>query len=660
MPAGADSPGPGLTSDGARASVTRERLAGILEGINEQCFALDRDWRFTYVNRRGEEFLGRSREQLLGRSLWDEFPPSIGLSMRRQYQRAVKEQTPIAFEAPSEMVAGNWLEIRAYPADDGLTILCQDITQRKLAEEALRRSEERFRALIENASDLITVIDADGGILYESPPVERVLGYRPEELIGKSVFEFLHPDEAEATRRELAELVATPRASMMADLRFRHRDGSWRILEVVATNLLNDPAVGGVIVNSRDITAYLQAEEIRRAREAAERANRAKSEFLSRMSHELRTPMNAILGFGQLLAADELASEQKEGVEQILRAGNHLLGLIDEVLDISRIEMGRLQLTPEALDVREVLDEAIGLVRPLAVQRRIQIEVDLADTIGHALLADRQRLKQVLLNLLSNAITYNREGGRVTVVGGPGAEARLRISVNDTGHGISSEQMHRLFSPFDRLGAEGLGVEGTGLGLALSKSLVEAMSGTIGVESTPGVGSTFWIELPLAGEPDELETGQAPPQVAPEGVAITEGKTRVVLCIEDNISNLKLVERILARCRDVELIPALQGRLGLDLARTHRPDLILLDLNLPDISGQEVLLRLRQDERLREIPVVIVSADAIPQQVDALLASGARAYITKPYDVSRFREVVFENLPGRTGAAEGVAEPKHP
>ena len=385
--------------------------------------------------------------------------------------------------------------------------------------------------------------------------------------------------------------------------------------------------------------------ERRRAEEKADHANRAKSDFLSRMSHELRTPLNGILGFAQLLEMESLPADQEESVAQILKAGRHLLGLINEVLDISRIETGRLQLSLEPVPVGETLRGALDIVRPLAAQHGIALNAGAADERQHVL-ADRQRLQQVLLNLLSNAVKYNRTGGTVAVSCEEILGERLRILVRDTGHGISPDKLDRLFTPFDRLGAEGTGVEGTGLGLALSKHLVDVMGGTLDVTSQVGVGSTFAVELPLTAAPVEaLEPRGGSPTVDPA----PPDARMVVLYIEDNLSNLRLIEQVLGRRPRTTLLSAMQGRLGLDLAREHRPDLILLDLHLPDLPGQEVLRRLLDEPRTREIPVLILSADATPGHVERLLAAGARAYLTKPLDVRQLLALVDKHAPGERG-----------
>ena len=441
----------------------------------------------------------------------------------------------------------------------------------------------------------------------------------------------------DSIREAIAQLVDKERDELAEQAAARLASARRAILIIVVGNLASFLLLAGVFYALSRENA-----ERRRAEIEAARANAAKSEFLSRMSHELRTPLNAILGFAQLLEMDDLAPHQRENVAPILTGGHHLLKLINEVLDISRIESGRIQLSPEPVPVQEVLRETLDLVRPLAADAHVEVREEPFEERHVA--ADRQRLKQVLLNLLSNAVKYNRSGGTVTVSCGESGTGRLRISVIDTGPGISPEMRERLFVPFDRLGAERQGIEGTGLGLVLSRRLVEAMGGTLGVDSAVGQGSTFWVDLALveapAGQPGREHEVTVPRQERWEPAA-------TVLYVEDNLSNFTLIERALAAHRNVKLLPAMQGRIGLDLAREHHPDLILLDLHLPDIDGDEVLARLRAELETREIPVIVISADATQGQIERLRAAGAREYLTKPLDIVEFLKAVDDVLSAR-------------
>ena len=381
-----------------------------------------------------------------------------------------------------------------------------------------------------------------------------------------------------------------------------------------------------------------RTKELRYAMEEAEQANRTKSEFLAGISHELRTPMNAILGFAQLLELDELEDEQADNVRQILRAGRHLLELITELLDIARIESGELALSLEAVSLERLLVEAADLTRPLAEQHGVTVALD--GDVGGYVLADRQRALQVLLNLLANGVKYNRPGGSVTVGCSEDGAGRVAIAVRDTGHGIATEDLERLFVPFERLGLEGGTIEGAGLGLTLAQRLVEAMDGTIALTSAVGEGSTFTVELPRADDP------LAALDVAAPGLPAAAGRTATVLYIEDNLANLQLVKRALARQPGLTVLEATHGEAGLEIARARRPDLVLLDLHLPDVSGEEVLEALAAAPETSDIPVVIVSAAASKGRVQRLRQRGAREYLTKPIDIAELLAVVNATLGG--------------
>jgi PAS domain S-box-containing protein len=530
-------------------------------------------------------------------------------------------------------------------------LMVEDISERKASEAALQKSRAELEAALEanqlimdNSQDVICTIDEAGRFLSVNAACEHLWGYRADELIGREYGELVHPDDRIKSKQVEKDLRDAGKVSDFVN-RYIRKDGS--VVDVLWSATWSEKDRIFFCV-AHDVTDRARIEKaLREAKEEADRANHAKSDFLSRMSHELRTPLNSILGFGQLLDRQSPTETQRPRIRYILSAGRHLLNLINEVLDISRIEAGTLQLSVEPVSVGEAIGEALDLMRPLAAERSIALEANCPSETAAYVLADRQRLKQVLLNLLSNAVKYTGMEGSVTVSVIDNGDGATRISVQDTGAGIAVEKLARLFTPFDRLGAEQSAVEGTGLGLALCQRLVNAMQGSIGVNSTLGSGSTFWLELPMAKSPLETLAGTRPATTDAAG----DGESRRILYIEDNFSNVTLVDQMLAERPAFELMTAMQGRVGLELARQHSPDLILLDLHLPDMPGWQVLAQLKSDHLTREIPVVIVSADATAPQIKRLLAAGARAYLTKPLDIPEFFRVLDEALVPAEAAA---------
>ncbi len=642
------------------------RVRTVLESITDGFYSMDREWRFTYVNDQAERMLGRSRDQLLGRVFWEEFHKPPDSAFQRCYRHAIASGERVDFEEYSPTVGG-WLSVHAYPSEEGLSVYFQDITVRRKERRELEDSHALLRAVIDGTEDAVFLKDRESRYLLINPAGAAIMGHPVADIIGKDDTAFCSPETARNIRDRDLHLIESGHSST-------HEDND--IIAGVPRAFLTTKspfrdATGkliGVIGIARDITPQRQAAEaLRVAKEEAEKANEAKSEFLSRMSHELRTPLNAILGFGQLLELGSLTTHQGESVEHILRAGRHLLNLIDEVLAISKIEAGRMRLSLEPVSLLEVARECLSLVGRLAQDRRVVCEdpqlLDCAGCEVHVQ-ADRQRLRQVLLNLLSNAVKYNREGGRVRFncrelpappeAGEDGAPdpGRVRIEVSDTGMGLSADEIGLLFTPFERLRAERSTTEGTGLGLALSKSLVEAMQGRIGVDSVPGEGSTFWVELPLTNPPSKRITAQG--WRLPDGSSLVGDSAGTLLYIEDNLSNLRLIESLLGREKNLTLLSAQQGTLGIEIARARTPDLILLDLHLPDLPGWEVLAQLRADATTCDIPVIVISADATPHRVERLRASGAQDYLTKPINVRELLRVLCEHLPAARAEAVGA------
>jgi PAS domain S-box-containing protein len=511
-------------------------------------------------------------------------------------------------------------------------------------ERALRESEKRLQEIADNATALIYLKHTDGRYMFINRHYETMLGLTRDEVQGKTDYDLWPAEIAAAYTTADCDVLALRRPMEFEEpiATVDGRFGMWLSLKFPLFDEDGDVyGVGGI---STDISGRNRAEAaIREARDEAERANRAKSEFLSRMSHELRTPLNSILGFGQLVQLEELPPSAAEGIDRILSAGRHLLALINEVLDISKIEAGAQAISVEPVHACDPLAEAYELVRPLAAERGVELARDLHNALYRYVLADYQRLKQVLLNILMNAVKYNRPGGMVTVY----TEVRenwLRVLIADTGLGIKPDDVSKVFLPFERLHADRLEAEGTGLGLALSKSLMEAMGGSIGLErSVVDKGSVFFVELPLTAAPSAIE---APgPVRAPVGSFAHASLTGLtVLCVEDNLANLEVIRGVFAHAGEPVLVPAIQGQLGVELAKLHMPDLILLDLHLPDMNGEEVLRRLKADRRTRGIPVVILSADATPSQRERLTTQGAADYVTKPIEIDVFLDAVQQAI----------------
>lgn len=530
---------------------------------------------------------------------------------------------------------------------NGLNLqLQEELSERQRLVQSLRDSEARFRLLFEASPDAILLIDPNDPntswpIVDCNEAACTMNGYTRQELIGQSI-DILNATPGDPTERR-AYLASIRRHGILHDETFhRHKAGYFFPVEI-STTLITFAGHELVLGIDRDITERKQTEvALREAKEVAEGADRAKSEFLSRMSHELRTPMNAILGFAQLLnlsRKEPLTPGQQERVHQIVKGGHHLLDLINEVLDISRIEAGRLPISPEPVRVLEILQEALDLTEPLAAHRNIEIQMKWVAEASPYVLADRQRLKQILLNLLSNAVKYNRDGGSVTVTCAPTANG-WQISITDTGPGISPDNLGRLFTPFERLRADQSNIEGTGLGLALAKRLTELMQGQIGVNSVEGQGSTFWVEL-LAAE-SQLARLQRTGGTGP--VSPLSASARTLLYVEDNLANYELIRQVLADYSQIELLWATEAGAGLELAHQRHPHLILLDLHLHGLDGADVLRQLKQDVSTSAIPVVVVSADATPGQIERLTALGAKAYLTKPLNVKHFVKLVEEIL----------------
>jgi PAS domain S-box-containing protein len=540
-------------------------------------------------------------------------------------------------------------------ADGAVFVYLLDVTDRRVAERAVAERQRELTAITAASPDVIAVISADLRIAFVSEAVAGLTGRRASDAVGGVIGGSLHDDDRSLLIDAVRAVTTGAAEDFTIRVRTRHKSGRWLLLEAHGRPLLGDDgAPVAAVAVFRDISDRIALEAaLVEARDVADAASRAKSEFLSRMSHELRTPLNVVLGFTQLLQMEKLPEEQASWVDQVLRAGRHLLDLINEVLDIARIESGALALSPEPVSLRDVVGDTVESMRPIAAAGDISIDF-LIEGDDLFVQADRQRLKQVLINLLANAVKYNRPHGSVLVTSKVRDDETTEIRVSDTGIGIATEHIERLFVPFDRLGAEQSAIEGTGVGLPLSLRLVQAMEGDLAVESTPGEGSTFTVALPSSGDPGDLESAaaiaDAERQIALDADLRAHG---TLLYIEDNLTNLHLMQRVVARRPGIRLLHAPQGRMGLELARTRHADLVLLDLHLPDMSGMEVLGQLRADPTTSDVPVYIVSADATAGQVLRMRSAGAVGYLTKPLDIRRVLGLLDAILEDSVHVSEG-------
>ena len=536
-----------------------------------------------------------------------------------------------------------------------------DVIAEARRQKTLLKTGALQNAILTSANFSLIATDEKGIIQLFNPGAERMLGYAAAEVVNKINPSDIHdPQEVAARARALSLELATsitPGFDALAfkasrgiedvyELTFIRKDGS-RFPAIVSITALRDDyddLIGYLLIGADNSVRKQVEMELHHAMGVAKRANLAKSDFLSSMSHELRTPLNAILGFAQLMESGSPlpTPSQQRSIGQILKAGWYLLELINEVLDLALIESGKLSLSLESVSLAEVMQECETMIEPQASKCGISVSFPRFD-VGYFVKVDRTRLKQAVINLLTNAIKYNRVNGTVAVACIVNTSERIRICVEDSGEGLSGEKIAQLFQPFNRLGQEMGGPEGTGIGLVTAKRLIELMGGAIGVESTVGKGSVFWIEVSLTDERqhvvDTSDSVMATPVSPEEGAQL-----RTVLYVEDNPANLMLVEDLIARQPDIQLLSATDGNKGIDIARASLPDMILMDINLPGISGIQALRILREDTATAHIPVVALSGNAIPRDIRKGLEAGFFRYLTKPINVSEFMKTVDETL----------------
>lgn len=622
----------------------RQNYETFFNTIDDFLFVLDTQGAMIHINNTVNKRLGFGTDELLGNNVLMVHPEN----RREEAGRIVGEMLAGTAEfcpVPLLTKSGDSIPVETRVKHgfwDGKPVIfgvSKDISKIKL-------SEEKFSKAFQSNSAMMAISTLNGTFLEVNDSFIQKLGFSRDEIIGKNSIELRLFDNP-ALQSVLNNLLSRKKSVRDIELRIKTKSGS-ELTGLFSGEMITIGEERCLLTVLVDISERKLAEaEILKAKSEAEKANLAKSEFLSRMSHELRTPMNSILGFAQLMEMGPLSPKQQKGVSHILNNGEHLLALINEVLDISGIEAGRQALTLEPLQLLPLLKELTDTIQVAAEKR--EISVTIADSPANDMyaLSDRLRLKQVLINLLNNAVKYNNAGGSITVTTSleqsesPGKD-HVRISITDTGKGIKSEDIGKLFQPFERIGADKTETEGTGLGLMVVKKLTEAMGGKVGVESVVNEGTTFWIEFQVA-EPTDISGNKKHETQNSHAPAITQDNT--VLYIEDNRSNIELVEAILSEHRpNVRLVTSMYGKQTLNLIREHKPAMVLLDLDLPDIQGIDVLQELMNIDSVKNVPVIIISADAMPFQIEKLMEAGAVAYITKPLDVFQFMKTIDQHI----------------
>jgi len=573
-------------------------------------------------------------------------------AMRRRAEAVVRQKLRLSPETTAE-VSHEAMQHTLHQLQVHQIELEMQNEELRLTQLQLDTERARYFDLYDLAPVGYCTVSEQGLILEANIMAAKLLGVSRHDLVQQRVSRFIvkeHQDRFYLQRKQLIES-GEPQS---CELQMVKPDGTqfWTHLAATVETRSDEVIVLRMVIS--DITERKLAEielarlnqamkekniDLERATRIAEKANLAKSAFLSNMSHELRTPLHAILGFTQLIESGSPppTPDQKISIEQILRAGWYLLELIDEILNLAAVESGKLSLSLEPTSLDEVMRECHAMIEPQALSRHISISYCPFE-IEQCVSADPIRLKQVFINLLSNAIKYNKVGGTVAVTFNTVSRERIRIYIQDSGAGLPAEKLLALFQPFNRLGQEGGQQQGTGIGLALSKRLTELMGGTIGVESTVGKGSTFWVELALASPP--VTIGHAASHVTTQAAAVPDARLRTLLYVEDNPANLMLIENLIARRPNMRLLSASNASRGIDIARSAQPDVILMDISLPGMGGLQALRLLAKDPLTAHIPIIALSANAIPAHVAEGLKAGFFRYLTKPIRIDEFMEVL--------------------
>ncbi len=634
----------------------------LFNNATEMIVTIDLKGNIQSANKAAESMVNYPLDEILAMNISDLMTPINMQKVMTMVEKKLKGDTKTVYELEIMTKENETLQVEIsstiiyeFGRPVGSQAFVRDITQRKrteaelkeyrdhLEEQVEKRTAEvrRLHEAIEQSGEMVIITDATGVIEYANPATEKITGYNKSEMIGGK------PSLLNSGKHDYDFYKKLWSTILQGNVWSGHiinkkKSGDLYYEEMTISPLKNSAGeVTHFISIKRDISERIKAEEtLKVAKEEAEKANKAKSVFLSSMSHELRTPLNAILGFAQLIMTDKKkppSPSQKNSLTHILLSGDHLLELINEILDLSKIDAGKLNISPEDFALEPAIYEVIVAAKQLAIKRKIKIH-RYKEEEALFIRADLTRFRQVMLNLVSNAIKYNREEGEVTITAQPAEKNMLRINVIDTGHGIPDNKLDMLFEPFARFDAETSSIEGTGIGLTITKRLVEAMGGKIGLESAIGKGTRFYVDFPKGDKGKAKAREERETQDDKRTINDEEAKT--LLYVEDDTTNLALVKNILERRPNITILSAERGKEGLDIAFDEKPDIILLDIDLPDMNGYEVLTRLKTSDKTGDIPVVAVSAKAMPEDIEKGKSAGFDSYITKPINVSKFLEII--------------------